>query len=213
MARELEAAGLAVDQVIANGTRPVPARGPLRNPPLAAYAGRLLEAKGLDDLLEAFPLVLERVPAAKLLIVGNGPYRDQLAGQVARSSLGERVQLHPYVPRPGLDELLADAWVQVLPSRFREPSANVLPEAMMRGTAVVATDTGGTPEVVRDGVTGFLYPVGQPTELAKKLSLLLGDRELAERMGRSGREVAKREYTAEHMVEQFEAAYQRILTR
>jgi glycosyltransferase involved in cell wall biosynthesis len=213
MARELEVAGLEVDQVIVNGTAPVPPRPPLTGSPLAACAGRLLATKGVDDLLDAFPQVLQEVPDARLLIVGRGPHRSHLAERIARSGMASLVELRDHVARPRLDDILGDAWVQVLPSRFREPSSNVLPEAMMRGTAVVATATGGTPEIVRDGKTGYLVPAGRPDELAKKLALLLRDRPLAERMGSEGRRIALEEYTTDRMVEQFEAAYRMLLAR
>jgi glycosyltransferase involved in cell wall biosynthesis len=211
MASALQDAGLEVDRVIRNGTREVPPRPALRDPPLAAYAGRLLAKKGVDDLLEAFALVVQQAPHARLLIVGDGPDRGRIQELLERSSIGKQVELREFVPRPPLDELLQDAWVQVLPSRFREPSANVLPEAMMRGTALVATATGGTPELVRDGVTGYLVPPGQPAALAARLAQLLTDRPLAERMGAAARQIALAELGSERMVTQFESAYRELI--
>jgi glycosyltransferase involved in cell wall biosynthesis len=165
----------------------------------------------VDDLLEAFALVVQQAPLARLLIVGDGPDRGRIQELLERSSIGKQVELREFVPRPPLDELLQDAWVQVLPSRFREPSANVLPEAMMRGTALVATATGGTPELVRDGVTGYLVPPGQPAALAARLAQLLTDRPLAERMGAAARQIALAELGSERMVTQFESAYRELI--
>jgi glycosyltransferase involved in cell wall biosynthesis len=147
-----------------------------------------------------------------LLIVGDGPDRHRIEELVRRSPVRAQVTLHGHLDRPSLDHLLREAWVQVLPSRFREPSSNVLPEAMMRGSAVVATATGGTPEIVQHGVTGFLVPPGNPAELAGRLVEVVGNRDLAERMGAAGRKVALAELTTERMAERFEATYRALVT-
>ncbi len=212
MAQALRDAGLHVDTVIRNGTRIVEPRPPLGDSPIIACAGRLVPAKGVDDLLAAMPLVAERVPGVRLLIVGDGPDRHRIEELVRRSPIREQVALHGHLDPPALNRLLRDAWVQVLPSRFREPSANVLPEAMMRGSAVVATATGGTPEVVQDGMTGFLVPPGNPLALAERLVEVVGNRDLAERMGAAGRKLALAELTTERMTERFEAAYRTLVT-
>jgi glycosyltransferase involved in cell wall biosynthesis len=212
MALALRDAGLEVDTVIRNGTRIVEPRPPLGDSPIIACAGRLVPAKGVDDLLAAMPLVAQRAPQVRLLIVGDGPDRHRIEELVRRSPVREQVTLHGHLDRPSLDHLLREAWVQVLPSRFREPSSNVLPEAMMRGSAVVATATGGTPEIVQHGVTGFLVPPGNPAELAGRLVEVVGNRDLAERMGAAGRKVALAELTTERMAERFEATYRALVT-
>ena len=160
LGRSLRANGVDVGAVIRNGTRPASARPPLQGPPVIACAGRLVQRKGVDDLLRAMQLVIGRRPDARLLLLGDGPDRPRIKRLVAEYGLGDHVTLCGYVARPGLDELLSTAWVQAAPSRYLEPFTNVVAEAMMRGTAVVATGTGGTPEMVRDGVTGFLFAPG-----------------------------------------------------
>ena len=212
MAQALRDGGLSVDTVIPNGTRIVEPRPPLGDPPVIAYAGRLVSTKGVDDLVEAMSLVAQRVPQARLLIVGDGPDRGRLEEMVRRSPVREQVTLHGHVQSAALYQLLRNAWVQVLPSRFREPSSNVLPEAMMRGSAVVATATGGTPEIVQHGVTGFLVPPGNPVELATRIVELLSNRDLAERMGAAGRRVALADFTTDRMIDRFEAAYRALVT-
>jgi len=211
LARTLRANGVEVDAVIRNGTRPVPARPLLQHPPLIACAGRLVPRKGVDDLLRALQLVVPRRPDARLLIVGDGPDRPRIERLVAEYGLKDHVTLCGYLARPRLDAVLGAAWVQVVPSRYLEPFANVVAEAMMRGTVVVATATGGTPEVVRDGVTGFLFAPGNADALAARLISLLDDRSLAERMGQAGREVALAVLTTDRMIDQFQRAYDRVL--
>jgi glycosyltransferase involved in cell wall biosynthesis len=211
LAETLRANDVAVDTVIANGTRVVSPRPPLGPPPSIAFAGRLVAQKGVDVLLRAMALVAARLPEAQLLIAGDGPKRAQVEQLIEELGLQARVTLCGHVPRPALDARLATAWVQAVPSRYPEPAANVVAEAMMRGTAVVGTNLGGTTETVREGVTGFLVPPGDPPSLAARLLDVLTDRAGAERMGAAARQVALAELTTDRMVVQFEAAYAGIL--
>jgi glycosyltransferase involved in cell wall biosynthesis len=112
---------------------------------------------------------------------------------------------------PELETRLGAAWVQALPSRYPEPFANTVLEAMMRGTAVVGTAVGGTPEIVRDGVTGFLAPMDDAAALADRLLRLLGDREMSERFGAAARHAAIAELTLERMITRFEGVYADLL--
>ena len=211
LAETLRADGVPVDGVVWNGTRPAPARPPLRGPPTVAFAGRLMPLKGVDVLLNAMTVVAQHVPDARLLLVGNGPDRPRLEALVRDLGLGSRVAMHPHVTREVLDDLLGSAWVVAQPSRYREPFANITAETMMRGTALVATRSGGTPEIVRDGENGFLVTPGSAADLADKLVAVLTDCERAERMGAAGREIAIRELTTGRMVEQFERIYHELV--
>jgi glycosyltransferase involved in cell wall biosynthesis len=210
LARTLRENGVDVDLVIRNGTQPVPARPALADPPTIAFAGRMMPMKGLDDLLRAMAIVVRQRPDVRLEVFGDGPDRARTEVLVTALGLSRSVVLHGHVARPALDERLAPAWVQAVPSRYREPGANVTPEAMMRGTAVVATDTGGTPEVVRDGLTGFLVPAGAPEVLADRLLRLVADRALAERLGAAARQAALAGLTVDHMLDRFEEVYRRL---
>lgn len=211
LARTLQANGVAARTVIWNGTRPVPARPPLQGTPTVAFAGRLVAKKGVDLLLRAMPLVLRQVPSARLLIIGEGEERARLERLIQEHALGDHVTMAGHLARPELDQRLGAAWVQALPSRYPEPFSNAVLEAMMRGTAVVGTATGGTPEVVRDGVTGFLVPMGDAEALADRLLRLLADREMAERFGAAARKVAIAELTLDRMITRFESVYAELL--
>ena len=207
LAEILRTNGVAVGRVIWNGTRPVPARAPLGDPPTVAFAGRLVAKKGADVLLRAMTVVIGRLPGARLLIIGDGEERGRLERMIRDSGLGDHVGMAGHLARPGLDERLAAAWVHAVPSRYPEPFSNTVVEAMMRGTAVVGTAVGGTTELVRDGVTGYLVPMDDADALADRLLRILADRELAERFGAAGREVALRELTLDRMVGRFEDLY------
>ena len=110
-----------------------------------------------------------------------------------------------------MEALLARAWVQAVPSLWEEPFGLVAAEAMMRGTAVVATCTGGLSEQVRPGETGLLVPAGDADALAAALLRILKDRSLAEDMGARGRDVALSQFRQELVVDRFEQLYTRLV--
>ncbi|MBK9241928.1 MAG: glycosyltransferase family 4 protein [Acidobacteria bacterium] len=207
IAATLRENGVPVDTVIPNGTRVVPPRPSLTGPPTVVFAGRLVPQKGLDLLVQAMAIVVTHQPDARLVIVGDGPDRARIEELIGMLKLRDRVQWRGHIPHPALAEALGTGWVQVLASRSPEPGANVIPEAMMRGTAVVATRFDGAPEGLRDTVTGFLVPPFDVQALADRLVTLLGDRALAERMGQAGRDVALAELTTDLMIDRFEAVY------
>ncbi|MDQ6887480.1 MAG: glycosyltransferase family 4 protein [Gemmatimonadota bacterium] len=211
LARTLRENDVPVTTVIPNGTRVVPRRPPLEDPPLVAYAGRLMPLKGVDVLLHAMAVVARRIPAARLLVVGEGSDRSRLESIIAALSLREHVIMCGHLAPPQLGERLATAWVQAVPSRYLEPFANVIAEAMMRGTALVATATGGSPELVREGRTGYLVTSGDAEQLADRLIGVLGDRALAERLGSAGRVAALADLTVDRMLDRFEEAYAQML--
>ena len=211
LATALRENDVPVGAVIGNGTRTAPQRPALEDPPTIAFAGRLVQQKGVDVLLQAMATIRRDLPAARLIIVGDGPGRARIERLIGALSLGESVSMPGHIEHPALDTVLGTAWAQAVPSRSPEPSANVISEAMMRGTAVVGPNIGGTPEMVRDGVTGFLVPACDAAALAGRLVDVLGNRTLAERMGAAGRNVALTELTTDRMIDRFEAVYRTLV--
>lgn len=202
--------GIGPVEVIWNGVRPRPMRPPLPETPLLVCVGRLVHEKGIDLLLEAFATVLRRVPAARLLIIGEGPERQALEQQITALGLSSRVTLTGRLGREELEERCAGAWVQAVPSRWDEPFGIVAAEAAMRGTAVVASGSGGLSEIVEHGRTGLLVPPGDCAALAEALLALLADRERAERLGRQAHERARTLFNEESVAEQFLERYRAI---
>ncbi len=202
--------GIEPVEVIWNGIPIRLARPPLKSPPTVAFAGRLVKEKGVDILIKSFAKVIAKIPEALLLIAGEGEEHDRLTWLVEEFKLQENVIMLGYLSRPVLEQSLDSAWVQVVPSRWAEPFGIVATEAMMRGTAVIATDTGGLRETVRHEQTGFLIPPENIDVLAEALLRLLGDRLLAEQMGTKAREVALNHFTEEHFVNEFIELYHKI---
>ncbi len=188
--RRLMAEGIEPVEVVWNSVPTQPQRSSLASPPTVAFAGRLVRAKGVDVLLQAFAQVVTQVPGARLLLIGEGPKREALSRLIADLQLSSQVSVLGHLLREEVERACAAAWMQAVPSRWAEPFGLVAAEAMMRGTAVVASDSGGLAEIVQDDRTGLLVPPGDAQALAQALVRLLQDRELAERMGSAGREVA-----------------------
>jgi len=115
-----------------------------------------------------------------------------------------------HLSHPEMECLFDGAWVQTVPSLWAEPFGLVAVEAMMRGTAVVASDSGGLSEIVQHGRTGFLIPTGNIRALAEALLLLLKDRGLAEQMGEAGHEIALARFNETAYVDSFVQLYQTL---
>jgi glycosyltransferase involved in cell wall biosynthesis len=203
--------GFGPVEVISNGVPVVPLRDALVGPPTVAFAGRLEPEKGADLLLEALARVREAVPESRLLVAGTGSQSGQLRQLASRLRLDERVTFLGYLSRSEVEAAFRSAWVQAVPSRWDEPFGLVAAEALMRGTAVVASHGGGLADIVTPEETGLLVPPGDAAALAAALSRLLRDRELCERMGRAGREHALARLTESASAERFLQFYERLL--
>jgi glycosyltransferase involved in cell wall biosynthesis len=208
--RRLLEDGFTDVETIPNGVPARPPRPPLGDTPLVAFAGRLVREKGPQVLLEAFAGLAATRPDARLLIAGEGPLRGELQRRVTELRLDGRVELPGRLGRADLERRLEAAWVQAAPGLWEEPFGLAVAEAMMRGTAVVATEMGEPAELVREGVTGLRVPPGDRERLATALERLLSDKGLAERMGRAGRERALAELSEERWLDRFEELYARL---
>jgi glycosyltransferase involved in cell wall biosynthesis len=191
--------------------------------PMVGVVARLEPEKGHPTLLEAWPLVLERVPAARLLIVGDGSRREALEDQAeALGLLGEPCAGDACVgtrhARPGagvvftgrrddVPAVTAALDVAVLPS-YREAQGLVILEAMALSRPVVASNVGGIPEMIEDGVTGLLVPPHDPAALAGAIVRLLTDHPLADTIARAGRAQVHERFCVERMVSALQEVYE-----
>jgi glycosyltransferase involved in cell wall biosynthesis len=208
----LMADGVEPIEVIHNGVAVEPVTRVLASRPVAVFAGRLVPEKGVDVLLQAFALVTRGLPEAHLIIAGDGPERAKLDELTEKLELTANVTFLGHVAKGEMETRFASAWVQVVPSRWAEPFGLVAIEAMMRGTAVVASSMGGLCEIVEHGGTGFLVPPNDPQSLADKLMEVLRDRMKAEAMGKSGRDIAEARFSLTRQCNQFLSIYQQMLS-
>ncbi|MGW4380872.1 glycosyltransferase family 4 protein [Kitasatospora sp. NPDC004531] len=177
-----------------SGGDAVRARLGLTERPVVVCVSRLVPRKGQDTLIRAFPRVLAAQPDAVLLIVGGGPYRGELEKLVDSVGVRRSVVFTGAVPWEELPAHYGAGDVFAMPCRTRRGGLDVeglgivYLEASATGLPVVAGDSGGAPDAVREGETGFVVPgKGGETVLAERLVRLLGDAELRREMGEAGR--------------------------
>ena len=172
--------------------------------PIVGVVGRLELEKGHPTLLEAWPLVLEQVPGAYLIIVGEGSRQSALR-QIAREQGIERHVIFTG-RRDDIPAVTASLDVAVLPS-YREAQGLTILEAMAMSRPVVASNVGGIPEMVRDGVTGLLVPPCDPPALAAAIVRLLQDHQLADTLARAGHDLVHDRFCIQLMVNAVQELY------
>ncbi|RKR89885.1 glycosyltransferase involved in cell wall biosynthesis [Micromonospora pisi] len=186
---------------------------PIVETPRIVHVARLVEVKGTTDLLRAFATVRRALPAAELVIVGDGPLREQLGALATQLGVAEAVRFLGAQPHAEVLAQVRAARVLCLPSATASNGAQeglgmVLLEAAASGRPVVGTDHGGIPEAVVDGVNGYLVPERDPAALAERLLALLVDPELSERLGAAGRTMVERRYDLRTQTGKLESLYQ-----
>lgn len=210
---KLAADGVDATSRIYNGVPSRPLRPSLGDTPIIGYSGRLSHEKGVDVLVDAFERVTQVVPDARLLLVGDGPLRGPIAARVRSNVFGPRVTMTGHHSRDEAERQMDGAWVQAAPSLLEEPFGIAAAEAMMRGTAIVASAGGGLGEIVEAGRGGVLVPAGDPEALAAALIDLVRDRERVERLGAAGRRWAIDNVSVERCVDQFVELYEELTSR
>ena len=164
---------------------------------LVGMVGRITHWKGQEILAEAAALVLRSHPDVHFVAVGSyfadeAHYLQKLTSLISDLGLDDRFHLADY--RSNITDVYRALDIFVLPSIKPEPFGRVTVEAMMQERAVIATNHGGTVELIEDGVTGMLVPPSDPKSLAAAIDLLLEDRPLREKMGQAAASYAKENF-------------------
>jgi len=168
--------------------------------PVIVCVSRLVPRKGQDTLIQALPLVRRAVPDTALLLVGKGPYHDELLELAARHGVIDHVVLTGGVPYPELPAHYAAGDVFAMPCRTRRAGMDVeglgivYLEASAVGLPVLAGDSGGAPDAVLAGQTGYVVDGTSVDSVAGRLVELLQDGDLRARMGKAGRAWVEREW-------------------
>jgi len=170
----------------------------LINKKVILTTGRLVKRKGHDMVIKSLPRVLEHVPNAVYLIVGNGMERENLEALVKELNLKEKVIFAGYVPKRDLPKFYNACDVFIMASREVDGDIEgfgiVYLEANACSKPVIAGKSGGTAAAVRHGVNGFLVNPVNVEEIADQIVLLLTNRKLAEEMGKKGRQLVKSKF-------------------
>src|SRR5215204_2526612 len=198
--------------LIPPGVNPSLFVGPFEDPfsgvgkPRVLFVGRLTPQKGVGTLVAAVGLLKD--PSARVLLVGDGPERPALERQAERIGVGDRLHFVGFLAHERLPAMFSHADLLVLPSLYAE-LGTVLLEAMQAGLPIVASKTGGVPDVIEDGVNGLLVPPADPEALARAIDRLLVDRDLACRLSEGAQERVK-DYDWEVLAERVLAVYRGV---
>ncbi len=179
--------------------------------PVAGLVAMLRGSKGHRFFLEAAREILRVLPGVRFLIVGDGIGFEDVRRRVQEMGLEQAVIMTGF--RSDIPEVMAALDVLVLPSIKSEATSQVIPQALAVGTPVVATATGGIPEIVRDGETGRLVPPADSRALAEAIVSLLQDPARGRRMAEAGQALVRTGYTMEQMMARTTAVYAELFGR
>ena len=183
----------------------VQVRAEAAKPDLVLFLGRLEQAKGIYDLLDAICALRPALPDVRLVCAGDGD-RVGVARYADRLGIADVVKFTGWVGPSGKRALLENAAVFALPS-YDESLPISLIEAMSAGVPVVVSPVGGIPEVVQDGVSGCFVAPGDKAGLERQIRKLLLDRKLGERLGAAARESARLRFSPERALPRLEDLY------
>jgi glycosyltransferase involved in cell wall biosynthesis len=180
------------------------------------YAGRVSPEKGVDVLLDALTLLKDDpvLPGRRITVAGARPhpeYWDLIQSKAKELRRVTRLELRGQIPRARMPELLRSHSVYVLPAVWDEPFSIGLLEAMAAGLAVIATNTGGSSEILRDGENCLVVPKGDPPALAAAIRRVLSDDHLRDRIARGGREAVE-QFDLDHSIQRIGEHLDRALS-
>jgi len=176
--------------------------------PVVGIIARLSPVKGQKYLIKAFKHILNKVPEARLVIIGDGPDKQMLMDLIKELGIEKSVKLLPATRDTA--PLLAAMDVFVMPSLQEGLGLSII-EAMAGGLPVVASDVGGIYTVVKEGQTGFMVPPKDDNTLSEAILKLLGDNTLCKKMGEQGREFVENNFSINTMGQQVEELYENLL--
>jgi len=182
--------------------------GPNRNKFRIGNIAALAWHKDQKTLVEAARIVVDKFPGVIFLIVGEGPLRKEIEILIKKFSLEEEVKLLGF--RQDIPEILSILDLFVLSSSWEGLGTSLL-DAFASKVPVVATNVGGIPEIVKDGVNGILVPPGNPGALARAIISLLKNRDLARQIAEEGFRLVKEKFRIERMIEETRRIYDRLV--
>ena len=154
------------------------------------FVGSLYPIKGVEYLLIAMKKIHEKAPDTRLIIVGDGGEREKLEALTTQMGIQNSVQFVGRVPHKNVLNFMQRADIFVLPS-LSEGLPNVIIEAMACGLPIVASRVGGIPDIIKDGVNGYVVDPGRPDQIANKILMLLNNNELVKQISNNNRRMVE----------------------
>ena len=181
------------------------------------FIGSYYDYEGLDDLIAAMPILLASHPEVHLLLVGGGPMEAALQSQVERLGIESAVTFTGRVPHGEVERYYGLMNIMVYPRKSMRLTDLVTPlkplEAMAQGRLVAASDVGGHRELIEDGVTGTLFPAGDPGKIAAKLASLLENRASWSQTIETARKFVEADRNWSSNILRYAPVYQRLIAR
>lgn len=178
--------------------------------PIIGIVSRLIHQKGVQVLIEALGICIEKYPETSLVIVGDGPCRSVLEQQAQTLGIAENVHFLGYVVHPELNSIMQAFDIFAFPT-FGEGFGLVLLEAMACAKPIIASEVMAIPEIVLHEECGLLVPPGDPVLLAEALQKLLQDSDLRQQYGDTGFRRVTNEFTVKRMARQTARVYGEML--
>ena len=173
--------------------------------PIICKIAVLRSWKRHDIFLEAARRIVQEIPEARFLIVGEGPQRENIKKRIKKLGLTENVIMTGY--REDIPGILAISDISVLVSDSAEGVPQIIVQSLAMKKPVIGTNVGGIPELIIDGKTGILIEPNNPDILAEKILILLRDKDFAKRLGEEGRKLVEERFSSAIMVDKLERIY------
>jgi len=178
---------------------------------LLLFVGRLHQIKGLEYLVKAMKLILLRHPNTKLAIIGEGKEKQNIINCIMEHKLENNIILVGHIPHAQIPIYMLSSDVFILPS-LSEGLPLVCLEAMAAGLPIIATRVGGLPEIIEEGINGFLVDPGKPEQIAESLCVLLDNKELRYYISKQNKKKVN-VYSWESIVTRLERIYISVLSK
>ena len=181
---------------------------------VVGFIGSFYDYEGLDDLIDAMPLLAAARPKAQLLLVGGGPKEEELKARAAASRAADRIRFVGRVPHDEVERYYALIDILVYPRKAMRLTELVTPlkplEAMAQKKLVAASDVGGHRELIEDGVTGTLFPPGDPAAMAQAIAAMFADRASWPERRETARLYVERDRNWSSNISRYAPVYQRM---
>lgn len=187
----------------------VPTDLPFDHPKLFCL-GRIIPDKGFDLAIKAFAIIHKQYPELRMVVAGDGFARKELQALTQELGVSEKVVFPGWVDPEVIPDLLNQATIVIIPSRWREPFPLVALQTGQMARPAVATRAGGLPEAIMDGKTGYLFEMENVEEIVSHLCALLDEPQLAQKMGDNARSHILREFSIEKFIQSYDQLYKKI---
>lgn len=177
---------------------------------IVLFLSRLIKEKGVHDLIESIPEVIRRYENVYFVFAGEGPDRPQMEMMCKMKGIEKQVRFTGHIPYKDVVRAFSIADIFVLPTYFPEGMPMAILQALAAGLPIISTPISSIPDIVTDGINGFLVEPHASDQLAEKILLLLCKKELRKRMGEENIKLARKEYDLDHVLKKLEQLYSSI---